>query len=275
MLNQILRALRVAGSAILLAGSAACDNDRSTSAPGNDPAHSSFSEAARFAGTNRVTLELKGKRAIAISSSHFDMVLGKGKADDASQHGALFVPQDETKARGVSWQEREFSFADHRGDVHSLRIQQLGGNGPVSVIKHYRGGALTASSVRGWRAVRGGWIATGSTLDVMHAGNVVGRVYSTVRTTGLATTVRSANGIGGLLALARALQPSPLHAQRTNRCQAQLAKYGDAYSDFSMLIVQTASPPIVEDNFRQIGDAYDRYQHATSELQRCLMQPAL
>lgn len=280
MYNPMFPALCIGGTAILLAGSVACDGASSTSTISTDVARGRLSEGARFAGTYIATLELNGASGgfgeITLSRSHFDVTMPYGKTGTGSkdgEQGRLFVLRDAT-SRGVLSPERDFSYNDRQGRAHSLRIQRLAGNGPISRIKHYRDGALVARLARSWRSVRGGWVATASTLDVVHAGEVVGRVSSSVRTTELATRERAANGIDQLVALAHSMLPAALHAQRVNRCQSQLAGYGDAYAQFSVLIVETAPLPIVDDNFRQISDAYERFEQASSELQRCLMRPA-
>jgi len=280
MYNPLFRALCIGVSAILLAGITACDDGGTTSAASSAATQSRLSNGARFAGTSTSTLELKkadgGLQSIALSRSHFDLSMQNGKRNGTSRHtgeGRLFMLRDGATARGVQSQEQEFSFNDRQGHRLSLRIQRSPGNGPISRIKHYRDGALVAQSVRNWRSVRGGWIATGSTLEVMNDGETVGRVNSSVRATELATREEAASGLNRLFALADALGPTELQAQGINNCQSQISDYGDAYAELAVMIIVRVVLPVFGPSIEQIGDAFERFQDATSELQRCLTQP--
>jgi len=282
MYNPLFRALCIGVSAILLAGSTACDDGGTTSAANSAATQSRLSNGARFAGTSTSTLELKkadgGLQSIALSRSHFDLSMQNGKRNGTSRHtgeGRLFMLRDGATARGVQSQEQEFSFNDRQGHRHSLRIQRATGNGPISRVKHYRDGALVAQSVRSWRSVRGGWIATGSTLEVMNDGEIVGRLNSSVHATELATREEEVSGLNRLFALADALGPAELQAQSISNCQSQISDYAEASAELAVLIVVRVVMPVFGPSFEQIGEAIERYEQATTELQRCLTQPGI
>lgn len=282
MYSPILRPLRIGGAAILLAGGTACGDNGGTSGISSESWPSRLSDGARFAGTNTATLE-PGKadgsfEAVTLSRSHFDLTIRPGKVEGVSElgpQGRLFMMRDAAIAGEMLSQEREFAFSDRQGQHYSLRIQRSAGNGPISQIRHYRDGALVARSVRSWRPVRGGWIATGSTLEVIRDGDVVRRVRSSVRVTQLATRGSARSGISRLPDLANAMRPAALHAQNVNGCQSQVSEYAEAYAEFSALLISMVLTPVVGEGFGQIGDAYERYEEAISELQRCLIQPAI
>jgi len=282
MYNPLFRAVCVGVAAILLAGSAACEDGGGTSAISSDAQPGQSRSGARFAGTNTSTLELKKAdgelQSITLSRSHFDLSMQGGKKNGTSRHaaqGRLFMRRDVATARGVVPQEQEYSFNDRQGHRHSLRIQRSANNGPISQIRHYRDGALVAQSIRNWRSVRGGWIAAGSTLKVFNDGKVVSRISSSVHATELATREEALSGPSRLLALADALVPAALQAQSINNCQSQITEYGEAYAELAVLIVVRVVMPVFGRSFEQIGDAFERYEEATSELQRCLTQPGI
>lgn len=281
MFKSAFRGLRTITALAFLAGNSACDDIGSTAA-GTGPSRGSISWRARLSGRIHATLEAAqpggGFATSTLPPKNFDVAIPAGKAegDRAAATERLFVRRTGRVRRGTASLDGSFSFSDAEGRLNSVHFQRLSGGGPISRIVHYRDGIVEARSVRNWRPVQGGWIATGTRLEIVRDGKIISRLSTSVHA---AELVRNDGdrlpSVARLLLLAGTLAPSELQAQSRIKCQSEAAEYGEAYGSLVVKLVARAVFPVFGPSLGEISQAYERYEQATSELQRCLSEAAI